>query len=68
MQESTRIVTSFASMKQIPYLMIVKEYRDEIGEVVHADVLYCEEKKESEVIVFGKDVDEMKVIVAQNKD
>jgi len=47
---STRIVVSFKSENQIPYLMIVKEYYCD-GVIVHAKVLYKEDSKESEFCI-----------------
>jgi hypothetical protein len=48
--KDTIIRVSFKSRNQMPYMMITKEYY-EFGKIVHAEVLYQEEEKQSTFIV-----------------
>ena len=45
----TQIKISFKSIKQTPYLMIIKEYFED-SKIVHAEVIYQEDEYESDII------------------
>ena len=64
---TSRIVVSFGKNDQGPYLMIIKEYFDRDGNVDHADIVYEEDSKGSEVIVSSRDIHSMKILTVDNR-
>jgi len=56
----TKIVISFESKNQIPYLMIIKEYYKNSGAIAHAEVLYKEEYVDSDVEIAPETIIQFK--------
>lgn len=49
----TQISISFVGKSQLPYFMIIKEYIKDNGNIEHAEVIYQEEYRMSEIKITG---------------